>query len=142
MSPVMAVVDGGASDLFLLAESRHGLPVAASLTVMELPLPSVDLDLHEVAGRLAEPGAHHEVVTLPRGRSIRLRRRLTARFATGPEADEPKGVPTVVVEYVVPVPASGDQLLFTFASPNPAVPEAMVALFDAMAGSLRWAWPA
>jgi len=105
--------DAGVRDLFLLSEQRHGLPVAASLTVTDVAV-AAPTDPGDLAGRLGEPGTQAAPVTLP---------------------------PSVVVEYVVAPPGSGRHLLLTFSSPTLQVREAMVALFDAVASTLRWRWP-
>jgi hypothetical protein len=151
LSVVDRAVDAGAVDLFMVAEQRHGKPVAATLTVTYVPIPGCagasDLDLTELAVRLRDPGTETGVTTLACGPAVR-----TVRVLAGPSvpdalpADSPgagqESLDVVVVDYVVPVPYSaGTQMLLTFSSPNLVVQDAMVGLFDAIASTLRWTWP-
>jgi hypothetical protein len=43
-----------------------------------------------------------------------------------------------VVEYFVPVPDRDEVLMLTFSTPLEPIADAMVELFDAVAGTLRW----
>jgi hypothetical protein len=136
--------------MFMVAEQRHGKPVAATLTITYLPLPGRagggELDLAEIAARLGEPGAETGVTELPSGPAVRTVRVLTgpATFDAGSSQVSGAGeesAEVVVVEYVVPVPdATGTQLLLAFSSSNLVIQDAMVALFDAIASTLRWTW--
>ena len=140
LASVDRAADAGVRDLFLLSEQRHGLPVAASLTVTEVPVAAAT-ESGDLAGRLGESGTETTSVTLPCGPAVRMER-VTAPGPVAPEpGDTAPPVPSVVVEYVVAVPGPGPYLLLTFSSPTLQVREAMVALFDALAGTLRWRWP-
>lgn len=147
VSVVDRAVDAGAVDLYMLAEERHGKPVAATLTVTYVPLLGRDgaLDLAELADRLRGTRGESGVTDLPGGPAVRTVRTMAAPAGseTSPAdaATPDASIDVVVVDYVVPVPhASGTQLLMTFSSPNVVVQDAMVALFDAIASTLHWTW--
>jgi hypothetical protein len=169
LSVVDRAVDAGAADMFMVAQRRSGQPVAATLTVMFVPPAGGSdgrlLDPPELADRLRAPGGETDVTDLPTGPAVRRVRVLAGPATLGmPVADvdahadvdvaaadaagdvdlaPADSVDVVVVDYVVPVPDSaGTHLLLTFSSPNLVVRDAMVALFDAVATTLRWTWPA
>lgn len=132
LTVVERAVSGGAVDLYLLADNVRGLPVAASLAVSHVErLGTPEVDLAAFADGQGA-GAESEVVDLPCGRAVRTRRSGLAAPPPGP---------SILVEYVLPVPDDGGHLVLAFASPNVALAEAMVALFDALAATLRWRWP-
>lgn len=54
--------------------------------------------------------------------------------------DGADGVPSTRVDFLVPVPGSDAQLLLAFATVTDQVAQEMTALFDAIAGSLRWVY--
>lgn len=99
--------------------------------------PSPD-DLAALAGGLARltdgTGAASTVVELSAGPAVRLRRRGSAE---GPDA---RVVEVEMLQYFVVVPGAARLLLLTFSTPNVALADALVELFDAIASTLRWRW--
>lgn len=60
------------------------------------------------------------------------------RGRTDAAPDDSKALPSVTLDYQVPVPGTGTHLLLTFSTPLVQIADAMVELLDAVAGSLRW----
>lgn len=89
------------------------------------------------AGDEGAPGPT-EIVELPAGPAIRLRRRTDSGVAgtTG------QTVPAAETQYFVPIPATDRMLVLTFATPNLAYQDEFGDLFDRMAGTLQWQWEA
>ncbi|GGR11618.1 hypothetical protein GCM10015536_16410 [Streptomyces griseomycini] len=95
-----------------------------------------------VSDRLAaDTAVDASVVELAAGTAVRTRR------ATGqPDVSAPSGVPgspddalpSVTLDYQVPVPGTEAHLLLTFSTPLVQIADAMVELFDAVAASLKW----
>ncbi|MDO0926328.1 hypothetical protein QQY24_13170 [Streptomyces sp. TG1A-8] len=68
-----------------------------------------------------------------------LRSRFTLDRPTAPGvAEDDYALPSVTVDYQLPVPRSDMHLLLTFSSPLVQIADAMAELFDAIAGSLVW----
>lgn len=94
LSVVDRAVDAGAVDLFMVAQQRHGKPVAATLTVTYVPIPGSaggsELDLTELADRLRDPGTEAGVTALACGPAVR-----TVRVLAGPATGDalPSGSP-------------------------------------------------
>jgi hypothetical protein len=123
------------------AQVVEGHTVGASVVVAARPLPrevlrdgQVDLTLavRTVAGagageNLVEAGP----VDLPAGPAYRVQKEQVASVMG--ERHE-----TVVVQYFLPVPGRLAVIVATFSTPTLEVAGSMVALFDAMATSLRW----
>ncbi|MDP8993092.1 MAG: hypothetical protein M3N31_08605 [Actinomycetota bacterium] len=127
----------------LLSDVIEGRPVAASLVVSVTPAPEEgDGNLQALVERLrrstgSEGGmARVEVVDLPAGAAVRLRRQMLAE-ADGAGAE---GAVVETVQYFVPVPATASLLVLTFSTPNLPLAEAFVELFDTMAQTLHWRW--
>jgi hypothetical protein len=77
-----------------------------------------------------------EIVELPAGPAVRLRRRTDSGLAgtTG------QTVPAAETQYFVPIPATDRLLVLTFATPNVGFHAEFDELFDRMAETLRWQW--
>lgn len=133
----------GAVFASLLSDVIEGRPLAASLVVSVTPAPEEgDGNLQVLVERLrrstgSEGGmARVEVVDLPAGAAVRLRRQMLAE-ADGAGAE---GAVVETVQYFVPVPATASLLVLTFSTPNLPLAEAFVELFDTMAQTLHWRW--
>lgn len=133
----------GAVFASLLSDVIGGRPVAASL-IVSVAADTEDAgggDLQALVERLRRsPGSDGElaqvgVVELPAAPAVRLRR----RTATEPEGDA-EGAVVETVQYFVPVPATASLLVLSFSTPNLALAEAFVELFDTMAHTLQWRW--
>jgi hypothetical protein len=117
------------------SEVFEGVQVAATL----VGFVSRDID-HTALGdavdrlRRADPGAEIELVDLPAGPAVR---RLADVESPVEGSEHTKA--TVSVEYFVPMPEGGRTLLLAFSTPSLALRDALVELFDAIAGTLRWA---
>ncbi|MFG3271208.1 hypothetical protein [Streptomyces luteogriseus] len=134
--------DGGI-ELYLSLQKAGSLTIPASLLVTLLP-PSGGSrwTVQETAARLsAQRELEVSVAELSSGPAVRIRR------STGhPDLPAPPGapgspdqaLPSVTVDYQLPVPGAGTSLLLTFSTPLVQIAEAMVQLFDAVAGSLVW----
>lgn len=136
-----AAYEDGGIELYISLQQAGPLTIPASLLVTLLPPLQDSLSIGEVAGRLSDGQADVSVVELPSGTAVRVRR------ATGqPDQPAPAGapgstdqvLPSVTVDYQVPVPGTDQSLLLTFSTPLVQIAEAMVELFDAVAGSLQW----
>lgn len=135
--------DGGI-ELYLSLQQAGPLTIPASLLVTFLPSPlgGSAPTVEDFAAQLASGGQTEvSVVELPAGTAVRARR------ATGqPGQTPPAGVPgkadevlpSVTLDYQLPVPGTGAHLLLTFSTPLVQIADAMVELFDAVAGSLTW----
>jgi hypothetical protein len=120
-----------ANDLLLLAEPIGDAAIAASCIVAVASTYSErPADLATISKRLGEHAMEQGVVELSAGRAARVLRR------RDPTDDDQ--LPSIVVDYVVPIPADNDHLMLSFSTPQTPVAEAMVGLFDAMAATLQW----
>ncbi|MFF3844813.1 hypothetical protein [Streptomyces sp. NPDC002328] len=126
-----AGVTQGGVVLYLSFMEAVGVPLSASLLVSHLRTKFDDLDAVAALVGSGEVG----LVTLPAvGRAARLQRRERAKQTRklGSEFED------TVVEYFVPLPDREEVLMLTFSTPLEPIAEAMVGLFDAVAGTLRW----
>ncbi len=76
-----------------------------------------------LAATLRADGAEITIAELPAGRAVRVR-----RF-------DP---PVTSLDLHVPVPGSSAWLLLSFSTPLAPLADALVGMFDAVAGTLRW----
>ncbi len=125
-----AGVEQGGVVLYLSFLEAGGIPLSASLLVSRLHRRFDGLD---AVAALAGSG-EVELMTLPAGRAARLVRRERSKQSRklGSEFED------TVVEYFVPVPDRDEVLMLTFSTPLEPIADAMVGLFDAVAGTLRW----
>jgi hypothetical protein len=137
----------GGIELYLSLQQAGPLTVPASLLVaLGLPpqggrLPSLD----DLAGRLAADGKDSRevsVVELPAGPALRVREEYNPVVDRPPTAETEKdadyALPSLTLDYQVQVPRAEAILLLTFSTPLVQIADAMVDLFDAVAGSLSW----
>ncbi|GAA3878202.1 hypothetical protein GCM10023084_33890 [Streptomyces lacrimifluminis] len=126
-----AGAEQGGVVLYLSFLEVGGIPLSASLLVSRLHRKFDGLD---AVAALAGSG-EVELMTLPAaGRAARLVRRERSKQSRkmGSEFAD------TVVEYFVPVPDRDEVLMLTFSTPLEPIADAMVGLFDAVAGTLRW----
>ncbi|MEU0017429.1 hypothetical protein ABZ173_07150 [Streptomyces rochei] len=134
----------GGIELYLSLQQAGPLTIPASLLVTFLPAsPSTTTaNLDDIAMRLASDGqAEVEVVELAAGTAVRVR-----RATGGPDQAPPVGLPgkaeealpSLTLDYQLSVPGTEAHLLMTFSTPLVQIADAMVELFDAVAGSLTW----
>jgi hypothetical protein len=126
-----AAVGQGGVVLYLSFLEAGGIPLSASLLVSRLYERFDGLD---AVAALAGSG-EVTLETLPAvGRAARLRRQERTKQSRklGSEFED------TVVEYFVPVPDRDEVLMLTFSTPLEPIADAMVELFDAVAGTLRW----
>jgi len=125
-----AGVEQGGVVLYLSFLEVGGIPLSASLLVSHLHRRFDGLD---AVAALAGSG-EVELTRLPAGRAARLVRRERTKQSRklGSEFED------TIVEYFVPVPDRDEVLMLTFSTPLEPVADAMVGLFDAVAGTLRW----
>ncbi|MEU9633546.1 hypothetical protein ACGFZZ_00710 [Streptomyces tendae] len=134
----------GGIELYLSLQQAGPLTIPASLLVTFMPASpnGTTPSLEAVATRLASDGqAEVQVVELVAGTAVRAR-----RVTGGPGQTPPAGLPgkaeetlpSVTLDYQLPVPETGAHLLLTFSTPLVQIADAMVELFDAVAGSLTW----
>ncbi|UIX31646.1 hypothetical protein [Streptomyces sp. GQFP] len=136
----------GGIELYLSLQQAGQFTVPASLLVaLGLPpqggrLPALD----DIAARLAAEekiGREMSVVELPVGPALRVREEFDpARDRPAAEAQKEAdyALPSVTLDYQVQVPRAEAILLLTFSTPLVQIADAMVDLFDAVAGSLSW----
>lgn len=138
-----AYQDGGI-ELYLSLQQAGSLTIPASLLITLLrptartTLPdAAELARHLSAGRPGET----TVTELAAGTAVRVRRKTGQPNTPAPAeaAGSPDEVlPSVTLDYQLPVPRSEAHLLLTFSTPLLQIADAMVDLFDAIAGSLTW----
>ncbi|MFI7020737.1 hypothetical protein [Streptomyces sp. NPDC050164] len=134
--------DGGI-ELYLSLQKADAFTIPASLLVTLLPPPGGDQStVQDISARLsANEELEVSVVELSSGPAVRTRR------STGqPDRPAPPGMPgnpdktlpSVTLDYQLPIPGAGACLLLTFSTPLVQIGDAMVQLFDAVAASLVW----
>ncbi|MGH9022491.1 MAG: hypothetical protein ACRDV9_05220 [Acidimicrobiia bacterium] len=134
----------GAVRASMFSQELGGEHVAAALMVLVVPgqvgTGGVADDRSADGGRtlawgLAEalgPEGATEMRQLPAGPAVRVRRRLQSAIPDGEE------VPVESVQYFVPFPDGDHLVLLNFSTPNLALADAFVEVFDAMAATLSW----
>lgn len=129
-----AGVEQGGVVLYLSFLEAAGIPLSASLLVTRIHRAFDSLD---AVVALAGSGEVEPVKLPAAGAAARLRRteRPKQSRKLGTEFDD------TIVEYFVPVPDREEVLHLTFSTPLEPIADAMVQLFDAVAGTLRWHQP-
>ncbi|MET8132027.1 hypothetical protein ABZV24_08690 [Streptomyces sp. NPDC005251] len=141
--------DRGGIELYISLQQAGSLTIPASLLITLIPpmnpgeqLPS----LRELADILEAEGGEGRTVSmteLAAGTAMRVRVDPNAAAAQPPgftraSEEDVEALPSVTVDFQLGVPRSGMNLLLTFSTPLVQIADAMVELFDAVAGSLRW----
>jgi hypothetical protein len=144
LAQAAAAFRGGGIELYLSLQQAGAFTIPASLLVTFLPQPPGENQstVQDIAARLsADDELEVSVVELSSGPAVRTRR------STGqPDRPAPPGIPgstdealpSVTLDYQLPVPRAGASLLLTFSTPLVQIEDAMVQLFDAVAASLVW----
>jgi len=134
---VERAVANDAVELYLNVDLMRGLPVAASclVTVVRVEFGTA-LPATELAALMGdEPGDQVGVLEVAGAQAARVRRREPVTDADGLSTGE---LAVTRLQVYVPVPNTTEMLLLSFSTPMDPIADAMVTLFDAIAGSLRW----
>jgi len=134
---VERAVANDAVEMYLNVDLMHGLPVAASCLVTVVPIGlGTALPATEVAALMGDqPGDEVGVLEVAGAPAARVRRREPLTDGEGLSTGE---LAVTRLQVYVPVPKTTEMLLLSFSTPIDPIADAMVALFDAIAGSLRW----
>ncbi|MGH8922536.1 MAG: hypothetical protein ACRD0H_30070, partial [Actinomycetes bacterium] len=132
---VERAVGNGAVEMYLHVDLLRGLPVAASCLVTVVATGAATaLPAAELAALLGDRPDDEvgvlEVAGVPAAR-VRRREPVTGDLSTG-------GLAVTRLQVYAPVPGTPEMLLLSFSTPMDPIADAMVALFDAIAGSLQW----
>ncbi|WP_329275813.1 hypothetical protein [Streptomyces sp. NBC_01451] len=138
--------DEGGIELYLSLQQAGPFTVPASLLIaLGLPPQGGHLPaLHDIADRLAaeeKDSREVSVVELAAGTALRVREEYDPardRPPVGAEKEAELALPSVTLDYQVQVPGAEAILILTFSTPLVQIADAMVDLFDAVAGSLSW----
>lgn len=135
MRQVRTARESGGQDLFLLVDPVQGMPVDASCVAAVLPAPDAGIRVSpgEMTGLVGTADAPASTVSLTNG--LAARRKLL-REPTDDRLSLQR--PTHVVQYFLPVPDSGRYLQLSYATSTPELLEPLEAVFEAMAGSVRF----
>jgi hypothetical protein len=117
--------DNGGLELYISPQTAAGFPLPAALVVTRTAAhgePRVVVTPKRLADTLAGEGDEVTVAEYPAGQAVRVRRRAKATS----------------LDIHFPVPDSGAYLMLSFATPLDELADAMVGLFDSIAGTLRW----
>lgn len=116
----------GGIELYVSLQTAEGFPLSAALVVTLTPPHRQDLVVVTPA-RLAETLGGNErqvtVINLPAGQAVRVR------------SFDP---PVTSLDIHVPVPGSSAHLLLSFSTPLAPLADALVGMFNSIAGTLRW----
>ena len=126
-----------AVDMYLSVDLMRGLPVAATCLVTVVPTGvGTALPAAELAAMMGDRSNDEVgVVEVAGAPAARVRRREPVDEADGYSSGD---LPVTRLQVYVPVPNRAETLLLSFSTPIDPIADAMVALFDAIAGSLRW----
>lgn len=134
----------GGTELYLSTLTVGPLPLASSLLI-SIPAPDdwpVVSDVEELAEFLAGQrntgdieSSELSVVSLAvAGKAVRHR----CKEAADPAAQMGNTLPTTLLTYYVPVPATERWLMLNFSTPMDSLADQLVELFDTVAGTLYW----
>ncbi len=135
-------VQQGGRDLYLLIDSRYGLPLAASClaSLVNAPLPE-GISGEAVANALADRDSDRPGTLLIEGRecaAIRRREPLTIEDDAAGAPASPATLMVTTLDVFAPFPGTQQTLLLSFRTPVDDLAGPMATLFEAMAQSLRW----
>lgn len=144
--------DDGGLELYLSLQHAGPLSIPASLlvTLGRPPEGGALPSLEALASRMAADAKAQEelsLVDIAAGQALRLRSRTdpagsrpgaSTGDGAGERGDETYALPSVTLDYQVRVPGADAYLLLAFSTPLVPIADAMVELFDAIAGSLSW----
>jgi hypothetical protein len=116
----------GGVELYVSLQTVADFPLSAALVVTLTPPHEQDLAMVTPV-RLAETlngsGAQVSILDLPAGQAVRVR------------SEDP---PVTSLDIHIPIPGSSAYLLLSFSTPLAPLADALVGMFDAIAGTLRW----
>lgn len=133
----------GGTELYISTLTLGPVPLSSSLLIS---IPGPDewpeiSDAEELAEHLASKdtsgatGSEVGVVTLEAaGKAVRQRR----KEAPDPQTQLGNELPSTLLTYYVPIPATKSWLLLNFSTPMDPLADKMVELFDVVAGTLHW----
>jgi hypothetical protein len=124
--------DAGGLQLFLSAGTLGGIPLSASLLVSAVPLASPD-ELSDLAQQGRARARDVTQVDLPAGPALRT------LWRQPPGDDDPSGLFTTCLDLHLAVPGAPRVLVLQFRTPMEPLADVLVEVFDAIAGTLRWA---
>jgi hypothetical protein len=129
----------GGIDLYLPVEPVHGTAVPASFVVASGTPPAPrPVDCGQIIGQLLAAGDDAEPVVVDGAAGVRIERLATPDPVRGVQ------VGSLRIDYIIPVPGSGDQwLIATFSTPGDGDPASEFArllaqLFDSIMLTFRW----
>jgi hypothetical protein len=139
----------GGIELYISLQQAGSLTIPASLLITLIPPRTPGAkppSLRELGESLEAEGLERRTVSmteLAAGTAMKVRtdpyaRDLQPPNATAAEGQDSQSLPSVTVDYQLGVPRSDMNLLMTFSTPLIQIADAMVELFDAVAGSLAW----
>ena len=131
---VERAVGNGAEEMYLNVDLMRGLPVAASCLVTVVPVGfGTALQATELAALMSDgPGDEVGVLEVAGALAARVRRRDPVTDTEGLSTGK---LAVTRLQVYVPVPNTTEMLLLSFSTPIDPIADAMVALFDAIAGS-------
>lgn len=134
---VERAVENRAVEMYLNIDVMRGLPVAASCLVTLVSVRfGTALSATELAAMMGDrPGDEVGVLEVAGTLAARVRRREPVTDTDGLSTGE---LAVTRLQVYVPVPNTTEILLLSFSTPMDPIADAMVTLFDAIAGSLRW----
>lgn len=133
---VERAVANGAEEMHLNVDLMRGLPVTASCLVTVVPDGfGTALQATELAALMGDEPGELSVLEVAGALAARVRRRDPVTDTEGLSTGK---LAVTRLQVYVPVPNTTEMLLLSFSTPIDPIADAMVALFDAIAGSLRW----
>ncbi|MFD3837683.1 hypothetical protein ACFWWC_15645 [Streptomyces sp. NPDC058642] len=134
----------GGTEIYISTLTVGPLPLASSLLISipalgEWPEVSDADELAEfLTGRRSAPGVENDELSVvplaAAGKSVRHR----CKEVADPTAQMGNTLPTTLLTYYVPIPATNRWLLLNFSTPMEPLADQMVELFDTVAGTLYW----
>lgn len=128
---------GGLDVLISVAES-HGVPIAASGLITYLDKDGEKVPLDGLLMDLAARGGQVTGTEIADGPAIRHQYEIVPPAARLPAGQDPVTTRVTMVDFFLPLPGRPGLLVLSFSTPVEPLAEALVMLFDAIAGSLRW----
>jgi hypothetical protein len=127
----------GGVEMYVSLQTAAGFPLSASLVVTLTPPHENDTVIvtpERLAQSLSGDGVQVTLTKLPAGSAVRVCRRTLPR----PDGVPAHQSPVTNLDIHIPVPDSGAYLILSFSTPLDPLAEALVGLFDTIAGTLRW----
>ncbi|MFI6661726.1 hypothetical protein ACIBL8_40115 [Streptomyces sp. NPDC050523] len=136
--------DEGGIELYISLQQAGALTIPASLLISLLSprdrgaaMPSIK-DMAKALDAEGTSGRSVSLVEITAGRALKVRTDPEGSPSRPTTDEDEYALPSVVVDYQLCIPRSEMHLLLTFSTPLVQIADAMVELFDAIAGSLAW----